>query len=118
MDRQRLEELKRKRFEDGLSDEEANELGRLMAEEEGKPYGNARMRGGPDEVPDAWKDEDQDLRAKEEEEQGEVSSVDQTERPSGDHQPEEERAVGTKRQPVGPAGSGYAPPGGGTEPGS
>ena len=41
MDERRFEELSRKRFETGLSREEADELGRMMAEKEGKPYGNA-----------------------------------------------------------------------------
>jgi len=36
MDKARFEELKKKRFEEGLSDEEADELGRLFAEEEGE----------------------------------------------------------------------------------
>ena len=41
MDAQRFQELARKRDGEGLSDEEANELGRLIAEREGKPYRNA-----------------------------------------------------------------------------
>lgn len=41
MDRVRLDELMEKRRVRGLSDDEANELGRLMAEDAGVPYGNA-----------------------------------------------------------------------------
>jgi hypothetical protein len=41
MDEQRFQTLVRKRDEAGLSDEEANELGRMFAEREGKPYRNA-----------------------------------------------------------------------------
>jgi hypothetical protein len=37
----RLEELLAKRNSAGLSDQEANELGRLLAEREGKAYSNA-----------------------------------------------------------------------------
>lgn len=38
----RYEELLKKRREVGLSDREANELGRIMAEMEGSPYANAQ----------------------------------------------------------------------------
>ena len=38
MDRERFEELKRKAAGEGLTDEEAAELGRLYAEERGEPY--------------------------------------------------------------------------------
>ncbi len=41
MDQARFDELNRKRYLDGLTDEEADELGRLMAEREGKPYQSA-----------------------------------------------------------------------------
>jgi hypothetical protein len=41
MDQKRFEELIRKRDGVGLSDEEAGELGRLIAQREGKPYRNA-----------------------------------------------------------------------------
>ena len=41
-DEGRMEELLRKRGEVGLSEEEANELGRLMAEQRGSPYWNAK----------------------------------------------------------------------------
>jgi hypothetical protein len=37
----RFRELTEKRDGPGLSNEEADELGRMMAEREGKPYGNA-----------------------------------------------------------------------------
>lgn len=48
MDEGRLEELERKKLDVGLTHEEANELGRLMAEKAGKPYSNAESRGHPD----------------------------------------------------------------------
>ncbi len=48
MDTQRLEELEKKRFDVGLTHEEANELGRLLAERAGKPYSNAEGRIHPD----------------------------------------------------------------------
>ncbi len=38
----RLEDLTAKRRSTGLTDEEANELGELIARREGKPYGNAQ----------------------------------------------------------------------------
>jgi hypothetical protein len=38
VDRDRFEELKRKAAGEGVSDEEAAELGRLYAEERGEPY--------------------------------------------------------------------------------
>ena len=43
VDEKRIEELTRKRVEIGLSDEEADELGRLFAEQEGKTYSNAKL---------------------------------------------------------------------------
>ena len=43
-DQKRFDELIEKRGREGLSDEEANELGRLFAEQEGKPYANAQSR--------------------------------------------------------------------------
>jgi hypothetical protein len=48
MDERRFEELDRKRTESGLTEEEANELGRLMAERMGQPYSNAQDREDPD----------------------------------------------------------------------
>lgn len=53
MNEQRLEELERKRFKGGLSRDEADELGRLMAEKEGKPYSNADERAHPDSLREA-----------------------------------------------------------------
>ena len=41
MDRGRLQELMEKRRGAGLTDAEADELGRLMAEDAGEPYANA-----------------------------------------------------------------------------
>ena len=43
VDEKRVEELIAKRKEVGLSDAEADELGKLFAEKEGKPYSNARL---------------------------------------------------------------------------
>jgi hypothetical protein len=57
---QRLAELERLREERGLSDEEANELGRLYAEREDEAYGNVDTRPHPDldrtERPWRWTD--------------------------------------------------------------
>jgi hypothetical protein len=44
MDEARYEELMRKRTTSGLSDAEANELGRMMAEKKGETYGGAAAR--------------------------------------------------------------------------
>ncbi|HEX9235082.1 MAG TPA: hypothetical protein VF972_02250 [Actinomycetota bacterium] len=116
MDRSRFEELKKKRFEEGLSDEEADELGRFFAEEEGERYANASTRPSAEETPDAWKGEGEGQEVKEQEERGDAEAVDTTEGPEGDHKPEEERAVGTERQPMAPTGAGYSPPKGSPEP--
>jgi hypothetical protein len=43
VDEKRIEELIAKRHEAGLSDDEADELGKLFAEQEGKPYSNAKL---------------------------------------------------------------------------
>ena len=43
VDEKRIEELIDKRHEVGLSDAEADELGKLFAEKEGKPYSNAKL---------------------------------------------------------------------------
>jgi hypothetical protein len=43
----RIEELTKKRVDSGLSDAEADELGRLFAEQEGKPYSNAKLSKAP-----------------------------------------------------------------------
>jgi len=59
VDERRIEELTQKRQDTGLSDEEADELGKLFAEQEGKPYSNAKLsklppgERGSDVVPDA-----------------------------------------------------------------
>jgi hypothetical protein len=45
-DEARYQQLIKKRGEAGLSDEEANELGRLLAERAGQEYSNAQGRGG------------------------------------------------------------------------
>ena len=116
MDATRFEELKKKRFEEGLSDEEADELGRMFAEQEGEQYANADMKPSEEETPEAWKAEGEGERVKEQEERGDESPVDTTEGPEGEHKPEEERAVGTERQPMAPTGAGYTPPKGSTEP--
>lgn len=50
MDERRFEELEAKKLKGGLTDDEANELGRLWAEKEGKPYGNADSRPHPEAV--------------------------------------------------------------------
>jgi cytochrome c1 len=41
MDQARFEQLKKKRSEEGLTDEEANELGQMFAEAEGAEYQSA-----------------------------------------------------------------------------
>jgi hypothetical protein len=96
MDAARFEELKAKaRSEEGLSEDEANELGRLYAEERGEPYSNAQSTDIPatdraeGERPDAYQREE-------------------------GHAPEEERAVGLDRQQMAPTGSGFAPDAEGT----
>jgi hypothetical protein len=43
VDEKRIEDLTAKRHDVGLTDEEADELGRLFAEREGKPYSNAKL---------------------------------------------------------------------------
>jgi hypothetical protein len=59
MNQQRFEELSTKRFRSGLTREEADELGRMMAEREGKPYGNADDRGDAEELPPEGRNPDQ-----------------------------------------------------------
>jgi hypothetical protein len=108
MDEERMQELDEKRFEDGLTHDEAHELGQMMAEAEGKPYSSHDDRAGDDQEPAAW---DEAARRGEESQQDETA----TPAPADDHLPEEERAVGTERQPVPPAGSGYVPPKGSDE---
>jgi|ERR1041385_7260602 len=108
MEEERFEELDEKRSEEGLSHGEAHELGKLIAEKEGKQYSSHDDRPDQDEKPKAW-----DEAAKE----GEESQQDETASPApaDDHLPEEERAVGTERQPMGPGAGGYVPPKGGPE---
>jgi hypothetical protein len=48
MDDQRFQELIRKRDSSGLTGDEANELGRMIAEREGAPYSNASEQGPPE----------------------------------------------------------------------
>jgi hypothetical protein len=50
MDVDRFEELKRKAEGEGLTDEEAAELGRLYAEERGEPYQNASSSSDADAI--------------------------------------------------------------------
>src|SRR5205823_9312803 len=104
----RFEELDEKRLDEGLTHEEAHELGKMMAEKEGKSYSSHDDRPPEEEEPKAWEE-----AAKEGEESQQEETA--TPAPADDHLPEEERAVGTERQPIGPAGSGYAPPKGGEE---
>ncbi len=49
MDNARLEELEKKKLDVGLTHEEANELGRLIAKREGRAYSNAESHIHPDE---------------------------------------------------------------------
>jgi len=56
MDEVRYDELMKKRGTSGLSDTEANELGKLMAEKKGQTYGGAAARK---EAFDAAADEEQ-----------------------------------------------------------
>jgi len=48
VDEARMQELQAKRKAKGLTDEEADELGRLYAEKAGTPYSNARHEPEPD----------------------------------------------------------------------
>jgi hypothetical protein len=50
MDEKRFDELSRKRFQGGLSHDEADELGRMMAEKEGEHHSNADEREHPERV--------------------------------------------------------------------
>jgi hypothetical protein len=50
VDERRLQELEHKRDSSGLTDDEADELGRMIAEREGKPYGNASTRPHPESI--------------------------------------------------------------------
>jgi hypothetical protein len=57
MDQARYEELIRKRDTVGLTREEADELGRLMAEAEGDTYSNADAVETPDKGPNVRRDD-------------------------------------------------------------
>jgi hypothetical protein len=48
VDEARMQELQAKRKTNGLTDEEADELGHLYAENAGKPYSNARHEPEPE----------------------------------------------------------------------
>jgi hypothetical protein len=109
MEQERLEELEGKRFEEGLTHDEAHELGKMMADKEGKPYSSHDDRAEDEQEPMAW---DEAAKRGEESAQGEEASR----VPSDDHEPEEERPVGTERQAVPPGGAGYLPPKGSDEP--
>ena len=67
MDEQRYDELIRKRGETGLSRDEADELGRLMAEQEGKPYSHNVPPGEADAERPTASDEDDAERPVDEE---------------------------------------------------
>jgi hypothetical protein len=67
MGEDRYQQLVEKRDRSGLSDAEADELGRLMAEREGRPYGGAKAR--PEEL-------DEEDRADEEARRERASSFD------------------------------------------
>jgi hypothetical protein len=108
MDQDRFRQLEQKRDAEGLTDEEADELGRLIADREGKPYSNADDQPSPDAEPKAW---EEPVKQGEESDQEEMASP----APADDHPPEEERAVGTERQPMPATGSGYVPPKGSDE---
>jgi hypothetical protein len=67
MDQARFEELKRKADGPGLSAEEANELGRLYAEEAGKPYANVEAVQHVDEHTAVIPDDEELIKRAEEE---------------------------------------------------
>jgi hypothetical protein len=52
VDERRFAELERKKKEEGLTDDEANELGWMTAAKEGQPYSNAEARQHPDAGPE------------------------------------------------------------------
>lgn len=119
MEQQRLQELERKRFEGGLSDEEADELGRLIAEREGKPYSNADMRetedvGAEGEIK-AWEDVPKDAAEAKERQAEDVESPYVSERAGGTAgaaEGDEPEEVGGKRspRPGGASATGAPPP--------
>ena len=53
MDERRFQELEKKRDAEGLTEEEANELGRMIAERQGQAYSNAADLDEPEAQPDA-----------------------------------------------------------------
>ena len=63
MEEERFEELDEKRSDEGLSHEEAHELGKLIAEKEGKPYGSHDDRPDQEEQPKAWQESPDDDEA-------------------------------------------------------
>ena len=63
MGEDRYQQLVEKRDGPGLSDEEADELGRLIAEREGQPYGGADARPESQAQEDAADDEGRRRRA-------------------------------------------------------
>ena len=73
MDRTRYEELLKKRETVGLTREEADELGRLLAELEGRPYSNADTVESPDQGPIVRRD-DRSFRGPKPEAVGEAES--------------------------------------------
>jgi hypothetical protein len=52
VDEERFGELERKKQAEGLTDDEANELGRMISAKEGRPYSNADARAHPDAGPE------------------------------------------------------------------
>lgn len=52
MDERRFRELEEKRDSEGLTDEEASELGRMLAEREGREYGDAKSQPDPESEPE------------------------------------------------------------------
>ena len=63
MSQDRYRELIEKRDGPGLSDDEADELGQLEAEQEGRPYGGAEARAESEELEDESDQEDRRARA-------------------------------------------------------
>jgi hypothetical protein len=57
MSEDRLQQLIEKRDGPGLSDDEADELGNLMAEKEGRPYGGKQARAEAESNEDSADDE-------------------------------------------------------------
>jgi hypothetical protein len=89
MKEERLHELERKRFQGGLSRDEADELGRLMAEKAGKPYSNADERQHPDALsgggpnqPYAGEEPYSEVQAKEQREHPDVHEAQEEEQAS------------------------------------